>query len=467
MTELRPVQPGLAQSNTFTLHRAGLPLPLSGLAAANLSTRCHCPTGSNIQNRLRGGYVPIMGSATFTLPSAHAKRQLGGNQPAVRANTRATLKATDLNHFAAIPLRFIGQLPHQFVATNISNSFSQLLIFQHAGQVQVFRGNKAVSADQAGSQLVQKVSPTAGSLALNLRNPDTGAMPAARPLNPAAEYLLSTFQLPLVFLNKLRVARFSAVAGNNHVLDAEINSNRFVCRRQFVDFDFATYGHVIIANRVMANRGHLGDACYGLRPAQLELAELGEYQRFRSSIERPVDIALVKLVACRLWAAFALELRETRPFGVEIGKGPVLIPQGLGDGRAVGVFEPSVSRIGFQFGDGAAAICARHGAAQRPIAEASRVQRGIPRPAGHAKIDGQLLALSGVGVKTEFVGNRANHMEIIADFKKRSANGRRDQRANSRRTGGLGRFRKRATRSAAKPAPHAIPSTTGGVFVRP
>jgi hypothetical protein len=418
-------------------------------------------------NHLGAGGIAVMHRTTVTAPVPSGQAQLGANQAARWTGSGRARPLADFKQIAAIPGRFVPQLAGQLAQAHIADGARQRVVSHHPFHVVWLEADRLVVADQRPTQLVQGVLARISDTGMEASDPFLLCLASVGAFGFPAQATLGGFQFPRFAVERLRIARLPAVRRDDNILNAVVNSDGVGLSRQWRNFDLTAEGDEVAPAGIAADRRHLRDTRHLTRPAQFERAQLGQLQPLRLGVKRPANLALIQLVAHRLRAVFLLELRITRPLGVEVGKGPILIPQDLGDDRAVSVFEPDIGRIGFQFGDRPAAIDARYRPTQCPIAEASRIQGSIPSKACNTKINGQLLALFGVRIEAEFVGNRANHMESIADYPTRSANGRRDKRVNSRWTGHSGCNRHALLSRRAIPNPYAIPSSTSGVFVYP
>lgn len=316
---------------------------------------------------------------------------LAGRRPAVR------------NHYLpAIPRGLVFDLATEFVHSHVTNRARQVVILHHAAHVQIFQGNHIGAADDRCGGLVQEIGPHGGNPGVQLGDLDLLAPTAIAALALSGQGALLMFQAALHDAQMLRIAGLVAIAGNHHVLDAEVQPDSLTRGRQRLNLHFAGERDEIPPARVFTDRRHLGCASRDYRPADLDKPKLGQFQEFTGAISS-LYLALIQRVAHGLPVIATLELGIATAFLEEILESLVLINQALRQAAGGGIRQPGEFAL----------LPLRDQPAQRYVAVpllalfpglVAQVQAPIPNEPGIAKLDCQLFALVGVRVDAELVG---------------------------------------------------------------
>src|SRR5919199_1351451 len=288
------------------------------------------PCGENI---ICGVDISVMVRPTFrTIPLSDIKRQLINNVTAFSTAFRTRKPTVNFNQCPTIPLALILQLTNQFKPACISNSLSQLMVFQHILHRQVFDSNRLVFAYQSSRQLVKEIFTSIGYSCLNSSNFTPRFLSIVRAFHSCVECFLSLPQLMSKALEVFGVGNFLPVTGGNQGGDSRINSYCFIELRQELN------GMVFNQQRDKPTSRCIQPHCSSGRLTPFrERATPFDGQRFRTFRQPQLPILPPKGRTGKLSAAATPLFLEVGILGTtcpEVGEGFLQVSQSLLQGYA-------------------------------------------------------------------------------------------------------------------------------------
>ena len=92
-----------------------------------------------------------------TIPTANIQRQLIHYKTAMVASFRTRKESVNRYQCSPVPITFIFKLTEKLTPSCIANTTSQLVVFNHVSNCEVFNNDRAIFFNQASSQLVQEI----------------------------------------------------------------------------------------------------------------------------------------------------------------------------------------------------------------------------------------------------------------------------------------------------------------------
>ena len=164
---------------------------------------------------------------------------------AIRAEFGRREEAIHPQDFRTHPSRFVFDKVDELVPTGISNGFSQVVIFQHAIDVETLKGDHAEVINQGAAQFVVKVLALVGDLLMDGGYSMTSFSPAVTALDFAGKTALADLQAPFTDLEVLGLFNLFASAERGKGGQPQVNPD-FVRDPLRCDmFDFALNGDEI------------------------------------------------------------------------------------------------------------------------------------------------------------------------------------------------------------------------------
>lgn len=361
------------------------------------------PGGCKAQDISRRIDIAVMvRSAIGTRPLSNGKRHFVSVAPAVGTGLTGGRKAVGDNDLASVPVCFVADLPLEFVHPNIGHRARQGVIFHHAADVQIFQRQDIGTANQGRGGLVQEVGSHRGDMGVNLGDPlPLFAPPVASFLHPTQPALLELQPAYLLF-QMARIAAFRAVAGNNDILDTQVQTDCDAGQGQgFNDF-LTRKRHEIAATGVFADRRHFRDTGRETSPTDFDKSEFRQLEEFAAAIGA-MNVALVELIADGLLIPLRFEAGIFPALFKEIFERLVLVYQALRQAIRRRIRQP------WEF----CFLPNRHLSSERNVVvlllallpfRASHVQAAVPYKPRTTEFDRQLPTLCIGWREAEFVG---------------------------------------------------------------
>ena len=183
------------------------------------------PDRQNVRRCIR---VAVVGCATFRArPFPHAQRQFFYDVSAVGAGLRGRKPAVDLDHGFAVPRGLL--LDHADGRSDgcVVQRAGQVVVFNHAAQVEVFDADHIETGNEIGAQLVQRITAAVGNLLVDAGNMTLDFLASLAALRSTGKALLIERQPALPLGPMLRIADALAVRQRCEARDAEVDTNRF------------------------------------------------------------------------------------------------------------------------------------------------------------------------------------------------------------------------------------------------
>ena len=399
-----------------------------------------CPH-SDIFRRVRVAVVPD--SAVRARPISNRQRHFRLVRPATRTGLATRKPAVHHDHGSPVPRGFVFDLAAKLAHAHVGDSAGQTVILDHARHVQIFEGDDIGAFHYRSRGLVQEVGAHRRNVGVNPGHLDPLLVPPVAALGHSRQPPLLALQVLQSALEMAGIARLHglfAVPTHHHVLNSQIQTDRFSGQRQRLDFHLAGEAHEIPSAGVSTDRRHFRDARRHLRPAHLDRAELGQLQEFAGLIGA-VDLALVELITDGLLAVARLEAGIA---GLLAGFDPaekmlkrlVLIDQGLRQAGGHAIGQPREFPV----------LPLRDQPVQRHVVMTglvrlvgflAQVQAAVPDEPVITELNRQLLALGSIGINSELVGfESCYHMAIVTQHKAYSNGKDSAQRSYRSRTSG-------------------------------
>ena len=394
---------------------AGTGYAIRQVLARSTRVNSRLPGGTEHQDISRRVHIAVVPCATFgTGPFPHLQRHLVHNILAFRTGLAGWRKPASNPQLAAIPRRLVFQLPPELPHADIGDGTGQVMILDHALDVQVLDGDDIGALDDGGGGLVQEIRATGGDSGVNPRNLDPLPIPPVAALSHPRQPPLLALEVSQAAFQVARIAGLPAVAIDDHILDAQVQANRIAGGWQGLNLDLARKRHEVAPVRRFADRRHFRDSGRYLRPAHLERAQLGELEKFTGFVGA-LDLPLIQLIPNRLSVVSGFEPGIPPALLKKALVRLVLIDQRLSQAARGGIRQPG------EF----ATLPFRYEAIERHVVVpglvglvrlASQVQAAVPHKPRVPEFHRQLLALDGVRVETIFVGALGYHVAYCTDI---------------------------------------------------
>lgn len=134
---------------------------------------------------------------------------------------------------------FIGDELHQLKPRSIRDRFSQTVVTEHPLTVQLFKGDYTVFVDQFTAEFMSKVLTPVGYTIVNMRHGLTPTRSLGRSLFSFAQFTLSFSQRLLILSKEALVCYLLAGRESSKALEPDIDTDRFLGRRQWRKLYFA------------------------------------------------------------------------------------------------------------------------------------------------------------------------------------------------------------------------------------
>ena len=247
----------------------------SPLRSSILSLRYHGVSHRlNVSSRV---FVSVVDHPTYgTGPFSDRKGQRFNDMPAVEASLAGREKSVDLYQHLPIPLALVLQHLNERAETGIADRTGDMVVLNHAPDVQVLCRDKVESAHEAGSDLLEVVVPRISDSLLQFGYCDSGSFPpAATFLAPSVDSLQPRQFLDLS-LEMLRIRDSLASGQRGESVDAQIYPDRGVSFRKGLDNFIKHQSDVVPSSRRLGYRNGGRTTGERLAPANINLAELGD-----------------------------------------------------------------------------------------------------------------------------------------------------------------------------------------------
>jgi len=369
------------------------------------------PAGCKAVDIFRRVHVAVLPrSAIGTRPISDVQRHLFLIRAALATGFATRKPAVYDHHAPPVPVRLVLDLPAEFAHAHVGNRSRDAVVFQHPGHVQVFQLNHVGTANNLSGGLMQEVSAHRRNVRVNLCDLDPLLAPAVTTFLHPCQAALLLFQVSQLLFQVPGIARpafFRAIPADDDILNSQVQAHGSPGQRQRLNLDFTGKRHEIAPVGCFAHRRHFRDSCRNLRPADIQKAELGQFQEFARLIGAG-DMPLVQLIANRLAVKAGFEFRITgfltgfdpAKEGVE---GFILVYQALRQTAGGGIRQPR------EF----TALPFRHLLIERDVVmpgligfprRAAQFQTAIPDEPTISELHRQLMPLFGGGFKTKFIG---------------------------------------------------------------
>lgn len=374
--------------------------------ARSTRLKSRVPHGTKLQDIPGRVDIPVVSrSAIGARPRSNRQRHFRLVAPAVATGLAAGKPAVYHHHLAPVPVGFILDLASQLAHADIGYRARQVVILDHALDVQILQHDHVGAFHDSRGGLVQEISAHRRNVGMNLRHLDPLPVAAVTAfLHPGQPPLLALQVAQLTF----QVARVAGLDGlftvptDHHVLDAQIQPDRLSSQRQRLKRHFTGKADEVAPVWRLGDCRHFRDACWNARPADVENTEFGQFQEF-TGLVGAFNLALIELIAHRLPVIPRFEAGIASALLEEVFERLILIDQALSEtaGRRIG--QPR-KFTAFPFGD-----LPSQGNVVMPLLAlfpgfAAQVQTAVPDEPRVAEFNRQLLALVSGRVNAESIG---------------------------------------------------------------
>src|SRR6266581_6020070 len=160
----------------------------------------------------------------------------------------------NLDNGTSIPRSFVLKLPDQFRPTDVTDGFSQTVVFNHILDLQTLDADDLVFAYDASREFVLIVSSPIGNLFLDASHLQTSFCTVLGPFFLFGMTALCFCQLLFSFGEELGIAGGLPIGGDDHRLQAQIKPNHLRSNFQWLDIFFYQDGDKIAFSFILGDR---------------------------------------------------------------------------------------------------------------------------------------------------------------------------------------------------------------------
>ena len=227
-----------------------------------------------------------------------------------------------LDNLAIGPTSLIGDKLNELAPTGVTDRLSEIVISNHALDVQVFQAYRSVVINDMAAKLVVKVSSLIRYLFVSDCNNLTLFSPAVTAFHFATQATLTNLQATFRAFQVLGVVNLFTGRKNGEVLDSKVNTYRIVSLNGFRRLNLALDGHKEFAGLGFRHGYILGFSFNVAMIDTLNPAYLWQIDSIGTELE-------TLWVSDRLLIVLALELGIVGPTFKEILVGFLQVHQGL------------------------------------------------------------------------------------------------------------------------------------------
>lgn len=125
-------------------------------------------------------------------------------------------------------LSFVAQHLDEFIPTGIVNGFSEMMIVNHAIDIELFDSNKTVAVNESPAELMQEVDTLVTDSFMHPCNTDTSISMIITAFDFPRQSTLKTMKSLFRFNKTFGVLNMTSIGEAGEPLQADINTNLFV-----------------------------------------------------------------------------------------------------------------------------------------------------------------------------------------------------------------------------------------------